>query len=237
MTKTNIYPLVVAAGTGSRFGGELPKQYVRIANKSVLAHSISRLNHPALSALTLVLSAEDAWVDQVLPEIQASFALPIHLAIGGAERWQSVMSGLTKICQNGAKDNDWVLIHDAARPCLPKADLQKMIDKIHTDDASAIILASAVVDTLKYATDGRISHTVDRRNLWQSLTPQAFKINLLKDAFEFVMTHDIDITDEAAACEAMGVAVHMIAASRMNIKLTHPEDLSLIAGLVEQNGS
>lgn len=232
--KTNIHPLIVAAGTGSRFGGDLPKQYITIANKSILAHSVGRLNHPAFSALTLVLSAQDAWIEQTLPEITASYAKPINLVIGGAERWQSVMNGLMSICQNGAKDEDWVLIHDAARPCLPRADLQKIIDKIQADDSCAMILASAVVDTLKYAKDGRISHTVDREHLWQSLTPQAFKIRTLKAAFEFVMAKGIDITDEAAACEAVGVAVDIIPASRMNMKLTYPEDLPLMTGLIEQ---
>ncbi|PNP99211.1 2-C-methyl-D-erythritol 4-phosphate cytidylyltransferase [Moraxella sp. RCAD0137] len=232
---STIYPLIVAAGTGSRFGGDLPKQYLRILNKSILAHSVERLNHPALSALTLVVSAQDVWIKDAYVDIEASYSLPIHLAIGGAERWQSVMNGLNSICQLGAKADDWVLIHDAARPCLPRSDLQKIIDKIHSNDACAIILASAVVDTLKYAKDGRISHTVDRENLWQSLTPQAFQIKTLKAAFDYVMTNDIHITDEAAACEAMGVAVDIIAASRMNIKLTYPEDLPLIQALITQS--
>lgn len=234
MTTPKIHPLIVAAGSGSRFGGSMPKQYLDINGKSILAHSASRLNHSALSALTLVVSVHDTRIDGALPDIKAAYQQPIRLTLGGDERWQSVMRGLMCICENGGQDDDWVLIHDAARPCLPHHDLQKLIDKIKTNEACAIILASTVVDTLKYVKNDRVSHTVDRQHLWQSLTPQAFKIKTLKAAFEYVIAKGIEVTDEAAACEAMGIEVQIVAGSRMNMKLTYPEDLPLITAIATQ---
>ena len=226
--KTTIYPLIVAAGTGSRFGANKPKQYLKIGTKSVLAHSISRLNHPDLDALTVVIAHDDAYIQNEMLDIQSSFDQAIYYTTGGDERWQSVMNGLNKICAKGGQDNDWVLIHDAARPCLPYADLDRLIHKIKSNQCNAAILATAVVDTLKFAKDNQISHTVSRDDLWQALTPQAFKIGVLKSAFEFVITNRLQITDEASACEAMGESVAIVPASRMNIKLTYPDDLPLM---------
>ncbi|MFC0820569.1 2-C-methyl-D-erythritol 4-phosphate cytidylyltransferase [Moraxella marmotae] len=233
MKQPIIYPLIVAAGTGSRFGADKPKQYLSICGKTVLEHSIARLNHCKFDSLTLVLSADDAYADALMPKFRASFTGQIHHAIGGVERWQSVMNGLAIICELGGGDDDWVLIHDAARPCLPSADLDNLIAKIETgDDMQAVILATAVVDTLKYAKNHRIEHTVNREHLWQALTPQAFKIGTLKAAFRHVLDTKNPITDEASACEMVGVPVHIVPASRMNIKLTYADDLPLIQNIL-----
>ncbi|WP_049237478.1 2-C-methyl-D-erythritol 4-phosphate cytidylyltransferase [Moraxella canis] len=233
--KTTIYPLIVAAGTGSRFGANRPKQYLKIGPKSILAHSVSRLNHSDLSALTVVVADDDSYIQDEMLAIQSSFNQRVYYTIGGDERWQSVMNGLAKICAEGGRDDDWVLIHDAARPCLPYADLDRLIHKIRSDQYSAAILAAAVVDTLKFAKDDHISHTVSRDHLWQALTPQAFKIGVLKSAFEFVITNRLQITDEASACEAMGEPVAIVPASRMNIKLTYPDDLPLMEAILSSS--
>lgn len=223
---------MVAAGNGTRFGADKPKQYFIINNQTILEHSIARLNHHALEVLTLVVSAQDVYIDELMIHSKQGFAHKVALAVGGDERWQSAMNGLQAICRQGASDDDWVLIHDAARPCLPYTDLDCLINKIQNENIDAAILASPVVDTLKYAKNGRIVHTVPREHLWQALTPQAFKIGTLKAVFDFIITNQLTITDEASACEVMGVVVEIVSASRMNLKLTYAEDLPLIAQIL-----
>lgn len=226
-----IYPMIVAAGVGRRFGAATPKQYLTVAGKTILEHSAACLVHPAFATLTLVVARTDSYIEELLPRLTALHST-IYRAVGGDERWQSVLSGIEEICRQGGQDDDWVLIHDAARPCLPRADLNKLLGHLQTTQASAVILATAVVDTLKYATSGQISHTVSRENLWQALTPQAFRIGALKRAFAHASQQNLSITDEATVCEALGIPVQIIPASRSNIKLTHADDLPLIERLI-----
>ncbi|UXZ05337.1 2-C-methyl-D-erythritol 4-phosphate cytidylyltransferase [Moraxella nasicaprae] len=221
-----IYGLIVAAGSGSRFGGQIPKQYQQVLGKSILAHSVARLNTPDVLDLTLVLAADDDFIDKTPLEFWSS----IHRTTGGRERWQSVWAGVRAIRARGAKDDDWVLIHDAARPCLPMQDLQNILH--YTGDAQGVILASPVVDTLKFAQDNHIVRTIDREHLWQALTPQMFRLQVLEQVLDFVQQHNLSITDEASALEQMGKPVAIIQGSKMNMKLTYADDLVLIEAIL-----
>lgn len=223
-----IHALMVAAGKGSRFGAQIPKQYLTLADKTVLEHSVARLNHPNIDDLTLVVAKDD----KRALGLDLDFAGAIHHAIGGAERWQSVHAGVTAIRGRGADDNDWVLIHDAARPCLPKQDLQDLLDALSTNPCEAVILAAPVVDTLKQVVHGKIIKTVDRSALWQAQTPQVFRLKALEEVLSMVAKTDMLITDEASGFEMMGREVQIVAGSRLNMKLTYAEDLPLLEAVL-----
>lgn len=241
-TSTPIHALIVAAGKGTRFGATCPKQYLSLDGKTVLEHSVGCLADHRICDLTLVLVADDAYIDDVLPRLQADFCRPIFNAIGGAERWQSVQSGLKSIKAQGASDDDWVLIHDAARPCLSKADLATLIDAIVRMDAGqlqadAAILASPVVDTLKFVRDGIIDHTVSRQDLWQAMTPQVFRLGELIQILTQIDEQGMIITDEASAYEHYGRTVHIVSGSKMNMKLTYADDLPLLEMIIHYQKS
>lgn len=227
MTKA-IHALIVGAGRGSRFGASVPKQYTMIVGRTVLEHSVARLCHDDIDDLTLVIAKDDA----TAKALSFDFDKPIGFAIGGAERFLSVKSGVEAIVAGGASDDDWVLIHDGARPCLPKADLtaiiyyMRLLDKKGDMNTAGVILATPVADTLKFAKDGQICQTIDRQNMYQAQTPQAFRLGKLRQ-----MLLDIDgkvISDEASGFELLGQSVHVVDGSRQNIKLTYPEDLPMI---------
>lgn len=223
-----IHALMVAAGKGSRFGAQIPKQYLTLADKTVLEHSVARLNHPNIDDLTLVIAKDD----EQASGLDLAFEGAIHYAIGGAERWQSVHAGVAAIRGCGADDNDWVLIHDAARPCLPKQDLQDLLDALSTNPCEAVILAAPVVDTLKQVVHDKIVKTVDRSALWQAQTPQAFRLKALEEVLSMVAKTDMLITDEASGFEMMGREVQIVTGSRLNMKLTYAEDLPLLEAVL-----
>lgn len=219
-----IFALMVAAGSGSRFGSSTPKQYLKVAGKTVLEHSIDRLSLPQITDLTLVLSADDKFA-QGLP-----FAGKVHFALGGAERFLSVLSGIDAIKQRGAQASDWILIHDAVRPCVSIVDVQRLIETaVHSDDTVAgAILATPVVDTLKFVQNEQIQHTINRQSLWQAQTPQMFRLADLEAMFATVLKEGCMITDEASGFELLGRTVKVVAGSKLNLKLTYPEDLAMI---------
>lgn len=220
-----IFGLIVAAGRGSRFGGDIPKQYHQIGDKTVLEHSVARLNLPMITDLTVVVAKDDAYVRQ----LHLPFDRAVHFADGGDERWQSVWSGVQAIRSRGAGDDDWVLIHDAARPCLPSDDL---IALCQSDEQYGAILATPVVDTLKKVNNQQIEQTVDRSQLWQALTPQVFRLKALERVLMTVQERNLMITDEASAFELVGLSIQVVPASRINIKLTHPDDLPMIQAIL-----
>lgn len=225
-----VHALIVAAGTGSRFGGDKPKQYQKIGDKTVLEHSITRLIVPQIADLTLVIAQADAHFAQLDLSKTLPPNLPITLTNGGDERWQSVANGVAAIRAAGAADDDWVLIHDAARPCLPMVDLQNLLAV--QDEPFGAILATPVVDTLKLSQQGAIVRTVDRQNLWCALTPQMFRLAALERVLAQVARDNLAITDEASAFEAAGLPIKIVAGSRMNIKLTHADDLAMMSAIL-----
>ncbi len=219
--KVNIHGLVVCAGYGSRFGSDLPKQYTCVANKTIAEHCIDKLAKSAyINDCHLVIAKNDTLAKTL------SWAMPIRFAIGGTERWQSVQSGVQSIAETGAKEQDLVVIHDSARPCVQVSDIDKVIE-VALNEKYGAILATPVADTLKQANaDNQIIKTIDRTTLWQAQTPQVFRFGALQKVLEMVYQQNLMITDEASGFEYLGYPIQLVAGSRNNIKITYPEDLA-----------
>jgi 2-C-methyl-D-erythritol 4-phosphate cytidylyltransferase len=218
------YALVPAAGGGSRMGAELPKQYLTLAGRPLLLHALATLCAvPAVEAVFLVLAPDDVHWDRLDPG-DWSGRLRV-LRCGGATRAESVANGLRAMAGQVA-DDDWVLVHDAARACLTVSHVEALIETVGKDPVGGI-LAVPVADTLKRgeAVGGevRIAATVSRERLWQAQTPQMFRRGLLLEA----LTRAPAVTDEAGAVEALGHRPQLVAADATNLKVTYPLDLQL----------
>lgn len=219
--------LVPAAGSGSRMGGTLPKQYLPLLGRPLIAHTLSALaSHTRIDRVVLVLSPDDAHWESLTFD---SDKLTV-LRCGGETRAQSVTNGLQSLA-DVLKPEDWVLVHDAARPCLRQDHLDKMLEVL-ADDPVGGILAMPVADTLKRAgPDQRIAETVPRESLWQAQTPQMFRHVLLLEALKKAGGQ---VTDEASAIEKMGLKPKLVEGDARNLKVTYPRDLEL-ASLILQN--
>ncbi|MDQ2694759.1 MAG: 2-C-methyl-D-erythritol 4-phosphate cytidylyltransferase [Pseudomonadota bacterium] len=204
-------------------GGALPKQYLPLAGRTVLEHSLEvLLRQPRISALVVAVCGGDQWWDG----LRLDPAWPLLRVTGGEERCHSVLNGLRALAQRAAAD-DWVLVHDAARPCLRPSDLNALIDTL-SDDPVGGLLAMPACDTMKRAdAGGRVAATVDRSGLWHAQTPQMFRYRLLRDALEAAVAQGAAVTDEASAVEAAGFRPRLVAGHAGNIKITHPDDLAL----------
>ena len=218
---SRVWAVIPAAGKGSRMGGGMPKQYLPLLGRTVLEHTVARLaNHPRVAGVVLVLAADDAWwptIASKLPSVQTT--------LGGVERCHSVLNGLRAL--TAAHANDWVLVHDAARPCLRATDIDRLLDELQ-DSPCGGLLALPVRDTLKRCTDnGAIESTVDRARLWHALTPQMFRLGALRAALENALITGLLVTDEAQAIEFAGGIPRVIEGSGDNLKITRPEDLKL----------
>lgn len=213
--------LVPAAGTGSRFGARLPKQYLPLAGQPLIGHALTTLcAHPCIDRVVVVLSPDDLYWRSHDWSALGPKLMPVHC--GGASRAVSVRNGLLEVA-GWARPDDWVLVHDAARPCLSSDLLDTLITAL-ADDAVGGLLAVPVADTLKRADDdGRVERTVPREDMWQAQTPQMFRLALLQDALE----RRIDVTDEASAIEAAGHAPKLVESKVGNLKVTWPEDMQL----------
>ena len=221
--------IVPAAGVGARMGAASPKQYLPLVGKTVIEHTLERLLAlPNIAGVYLVLSPADAyWND--LPLAQNNH---IHLIVGGAERCDSVLNALEKL-QDKAAPNDWVLVHDAARPCIQTDSVLHLIDQVKSHPVGGI-LGVPVSDTLKQVADSVIQSTADRRLLWQAQTPQMFRLGLLRDCLQRALAEGKTITDESSALECYGYQPLMIQGRSDNIKITRPEDLAIAAMLLQQ---
>ncbi|MDH5396309.1 MAG: 2-C-methyl-D-erythritol 4-phosphate cytidylyltransferase [Gammaproteobacteria bacterium] len=226
--KDKIWVIIPAAGVGRRMGTDIPKQYLELNNIPVIHHSINVFaNHPAIAEIVVVLSKDDEyWSD-----LNISQQKPLHIVDGGKERCDSVLNGL-KFLNDKAGQNDWVLVHDAARPCLRSDDLTLLLDTLINHETGGI-LAIPVRDTMKRSVSVGDAHfitaTVDRENLWHALTPQMFRFGMLYDALNKALTENKMITDEASAIEAAGFQPVLVEGHADNLKITHPDDLSLAA--------
>jgi len=173
--------------------------------------------------------------DQRWPSLNISTDKPIHTVTGGKTRTQSVCNALYKLLEMAAKE-DFVLAHDAARPCLRYADLDLLIQTFQWDEIGGI-LATPVGDTIKQASRiGKgiaIDKTIDRAHLWHALTPQMFRISVLQKALDYCLAHDVVVTDEASAVEAMGLSVKLVEGHSDNIKITRPEDINLAVSIMQ----
>jgi 2-C-methyl-D-erythritol 4-phosphate cytidylyltransferase len=215
--------LIPAAGQGARLGGETPKQYLELAGRPMLAHAAAALlAHPAVELAFVVLAPDDErWATHDWDEFGDRLA---PLWCGGATRRDSVLNGLIAMA-NVVDPEDWVLVHDAARPCLAREDLGRLIEAVREDDVGGI-LAIPVADTLKRA-DGaeRIAATEPRDGLWLAQTPQMFRHGTLLRAIGGAG----HVTDEASAVEAIGLRPRLVRGSAENLKVTYPEDLQIAA--------
>jgi len=224
---SEFYALVPAAGSGARMGKELPKQYLPLAGQPMIAHSVATLCGCAEISLVFVVLAPG---DTLFHEYDWSrFGEKLQtLYCGGKVRSESVLNGLMA---SELEPDDWVLVHDAARPCLSRTDLDKLIAEVRDDEVGGI-LAVPVPDTLKRDDgDGRILHTENREQLWLAQTPQMFRVELLTRALQQAGS----FTDEASAVEALGLQPKLVASESGNLKVTYPQDL-LLAELLLTRG-
>lgn len=227
-----IHTLIVAAGKGSRFGADKPKQYVKLNDRTLLEHSVARLATSRYIDNCLIVIASD---DHYCREL--SFDMDVRFAIGGSERWQSVQAGVQRLIDDGGCSQDLVVIHDAARPAVPVKDIEAVIEAAKQEKFGAI-LATPVADTLKAQSESKtnesryIAHTVNRSGLWQAQTPQVFRLGALQKVLAHVAQNHLEITDEASAFEALSMAIRLVNGSRQNLKLTYAEDLPMLQAII-----
>jgi len=220
---TRYWAVVPAAGVGRRMGGSIPKQYLPLMGRTVIETTLGVLtSHPRIDKVFVALGAEDGyWAD-------TSFARhpKVSAVTGGAERVNSVANALAALAAE-ANSQDWVLVHDAARPCLRTEDVDRMMEQL-LHHAVGGVLGMPVRDTMKRTDDaGVISQTVERRGLWHAFTPQMFRVGVLADALEKALLAGVAVTDEASAIEYIGLAPRMVEGHADNLKITHPLDLPL----------
>lgn len=218
------WAVVPAAGCGSRMGTDTPKQYLPLAGQSVIGHSLGTLfSVDRIAGIVVAVATEDnRW-----PAVRARFAdRNLVTVAGGRERCHSVLNAARQLAAR-AGSGDWVLVHDAARPCVRKADIDRLIDAL-AGERDGGLLGVPVADTMKRAgADARITETVDRHGLWHAQTPQLFRLGLLQAALEQAIGRGVMVTDEAAAMELAGYRPRLVEGHRDNIKITTPADLAL----------
>lgn len=222
--------LIPAAGFGSRMGNEVPKQYLPLLEKPMIYHAINRLCHTeAIKRVYVVLSPQDDLWREYDWSIFSQKLTPLYC--GGETRAASVLNGLLHI-QNEIQSDDWVLVHDAARPCLTADHLSHLIAEVGNDEAGGL-LAVPVADTLKRADEqGRVQQTEPREGLWQAQTPQMFRHGLLVKALQALGTEMP--TDESRAVEHLGFRPKLVACDSRNLKVTYPQDLQLAALILKE---
>ena len=218
-----VWFVVPAAGRSRRMGGTIPKQYLELAGCTLLEHALAPLlASTRLSGGVVVLAGDD----EAFPRLPVATDLRVRTCVGGEERADSVRAGLTMLT-TVADEDDWVLVHDAARPCLEASDLRRLIAACD-DDPVGGLLATPLADTLKRTDDGeRVVATVARAGLWRALTPQMFRIGRLAAALDACRRDGTVPTDEAAAIEHLGLRPRLVAGSPDNIKLTGPADVEV----------
>ena len=226
----SLYALIPAAGAGTRMAGGQPKQYLALAGKPMLWHAARALCVPAVETVFVVLAPDDERFAACDWSALGGRIEPLYC--GGATRRDSVYNGL--VAAMAAVDaDDWILVHDAARPCLPRADLARLIEECESD-AIGGILALPAADTVKRAAKDeagalRVAATEDRAQLWLAQTPQMFRAALLAQALKDARG---GLTDEASAIEAMGLRPRLVTGSRDNLKVTFAEDLGIAEAII-----
>ncbi|MCD0416499.1 2-C-methyl-D-erythritol 4-phosphate cytidylyltransferase [Rubrivivax sp. JA1024] len=222
---TRCFALVPCAGVGLRAGAGGPKQYAPLAGRPVVAHTLAALAAvPRLAGTLVVLSPDDAQFEAAVPDWQGWLA-----RCGGATRAESVANGLPVLRELGARDDDWVLVHDAARCLLRPEWVDRLIDACLADPVGGL-LALPLADTLKAEEAGRVADTVPRAGKWAAQTPQMFRIGLLARA---LAEAGDQVTDESSAVEALGLAPRLVPGDLENLKVTWPADFALAARLLQ----
>ncbi len=224
-----VVAIVPAAGVGSRMKADRPKQYLMIHGKTILEHTVTKLlSHPQVECV--VVAVDDS--DPYFSELSISQHSRVIRVSGGKERADSVLSALDFL--NEQQKSGWVMVHDAARPCLSSADIDKLIDSARSHPVGAI-LAAPVRDTMKRGMNGMIKQTVERADLWHALTPQMFRSDDLYTALSEALEQEVEITDEASALEWKGLSPALVIGRSDNFKITQPEDLALAEFYLSKN--
>lgn len=225
----SVIAVVPAAGVGSRMKADRPKQYLKIHGKTILEHTVEKLlSHPQVAQIVVAISDDDPYY----PELALNQNPQVIRVSGGSERADSVLSALNYIAKQQL--GDWVMVHDAARPCVQLSDIDKLISGAMNHDVGAI-LAAPVRDTMKRGAQGQIEHTVERADLWHALTPQMFRAKPLWKALSDALQQGASITDEASAFEWKGLSPALVTGRSDNFKITQPEDLALAEFYLSQN--
>lgn len=212
----------------------LPKQYLPLLGRPVILHTLERLcSYPRLQGVIVGIARDDIEWEKIRP---VTFPTLLGTAEGGATRAETVSKALAVLAKT-AREDDWVMVHDAVRPCIRHSDLDKLIDAVSTGTEGGL-LAAPVTDTVKRTDpEGRVIETVPRQNLWRALTPQMFRLGALRAAIERAMADGVDVTDEAAAMERVGVRPTVVEGEADNIKITLPADLVLAELYLKQQGA
>lgn len=229
---TRVWAVVPAAGIGRRMGRQAPKQYLALHGRPVIDHSLAPLvGHPRISRVCVALRADD-------PQWQHSgFAShsKVMTTSGGPERAHSVLNGLDALAAQAAPE-DWVLVHDAARPCLLRADLDRLLE-LAVGHPVGGLLAVPVSDSVKQVDgQGRVCATLDRAAIWRALTPQLFRLETLREALASALSVGLVVTDESQAMERAGHSPRVVQGHGSNIKITRSEDLALASFFLQQRG-
>lgn len=225
LQESRCWAVLPAAGIGSRMGAELPKQYMQLAGATLLEHSLQALLGCArITSVVVALHPQDTRARE-LPILGSD---RVQMVVGGEQRSDSVLAGLDALSEQ-ASPQDWVLVHDAARPCLRVADIDALIAAVVARDTGGI-LAVPIVDTVKQASaDALVERTLDRTTLWRAQTPQMFRLAELRGALRRAQERALAVTDEASAMEWAGYPVQLVAGHAANLKVTVPADLPLAA--------
>ncbi len=220
-----IWAVVPSAGTGQRMRQSIPKQYLELNGRAVIEHTMAVLLSESRISKIIVCVAKD---DKFWEHLDCSKDPRVETTIGGATRAESVLNGINQL--NDTEDErDWVLVHDAARPCLSTALLGSFIDQLQKDKVGGI-LAVPSKDTVKQAANNErneIESTLERERIWYAQTPQMFRFDLLKKALNYGVERRLNITDESSAIEMAGYRPKLIAGDVRNLKVTTPEDLEI----------
>lgn len=223
----HIWYVIAAAGRATRFGGPVPKPYLKIAGATLLEHGLRALTTlPGIAGGAVVLATGDRRFER----LPAALRRRVVAVEGGDSRARSVLNGLQALITAAA--DDWVLVHDAARPCLPRPDLRSLVSACRRDAVGGL-LAAPVAETVKQADeDGRSLRTLPRERLWRAQTPQMFRLGMLRDALARALAEGFEPTDEAAAIEKLGLRPRLVEGSPFNIKVTRPADLGFAAAAI-----
>lgn len=220
---TRFWAVIPAAGTGVRMQTDRPKQYLQLAEKTVIEHVLDTFcAHERISGVIVALSKDDEY----WPRLSVACHEKITTVTGGVERCHSVLNCLDLLAEKAATD-DWVLVHDAARPCIFERDISALIDSLCADPDGGL-LALPVRDTMKRGSvENRVTETVNRTDLWHALTPQMFRMQKLNNALHRALDNQQLVTDESQAMELAGYQPRLVRGNTRNIKITHMDDLSL----------
>ena len=227
------WTVVPAAGVGKRMQADRPKQYLEIDGRPLIEYAITRLMaNPHIEGVVVAVSADDEYS----PALEIALAKPLWVVEGGVERCHSVLNALQELATR-AHDDDWILVHDAARPCVRAEDIARLIEQLANDPVGGL-LAIPVRDTMKRAAaNQRVITTEEREGLWHALTPQMFRYGKLRHALEQAIEDESLVTDEASAMELVEYEPLLVEGHADNIKVTRPEDLALAAFYLQQQGS